>query len=98
MLVSAADKRSESPIPRTTPLTRSGSLPQKPSLLKTSSVRVQMHTSEHKKLASVRSQADRNDDKEGEQTPKKGKKFLKSLLSRRKSRKEEPLPCYFDDY
>ncbi|XP_052140406.1 putative protein ABIL2 isoform X7 [Oryza glaberrima] len=90
------DKRSESPIPRTTPLTRSGSLPQKPSLLKTSSVRVQ--TSEHKKLASVRSQADRNDEKEGEQTPKKGKKFLKSLLSRRKSRKEEPLPCYFDDY
>jgi hypothetical protein len=59
---------------------------------------MKMQTSEHKKLASVRSQADRNDDKEGEQTPKKGKKFLKSLLSRRKSRKEEPLPCYFDDY
>uniref|UniRef100_A0A0D9V1Y3 Uncharacterized protein n=1 Tax=Leersia perrieri TaxID=77586 RepID=A0A0D9V1Y3_9ORYZ len=93
-----ADKRSESPIPTMTPLTRSGSLPRKPSLLKTSSVRVQA-TSEHKKLASVRSQADRIDDsKEGEQTPKKGKKFLKTLLSRRKSRKEEPLPCYFDDY
>ncbi|XP_015693026.1 putative protein ABIL2 isoform X2 [Oryza brachyantha] len=95
-----ADKRSESPLPATSPLKRSGSLPKRPSLLKTSSVRVQMQTtSEHKKLASVRSHADRCDDsKEGEHTPKKGKKFLKSLLSRRKSRKEEPLPCYFDDY
>lgn len=95
------DKRSNSPISSTTPLTRSGSLSKKPSLLKTSSVRVQMHTtSDPKRLAPLRSYADRyNDDsKEGEQTPKKSKKFLKSLLSRRKSRKEEPLPCYFEDY
>ncbi|XP_010231912.1 putative protein ABIL2 isoform X2 [Brachypodium distachyon] len=95
------DKRSDSPISSTTPLTRSGSLSKKPSLLKTSSVRVQTHTtSGPKRLAPLRSNADRyNDDsKEGEQTPKKSKKFLKSLLSRRKSRKEEPLPCYFDDY
>lgn len=94
------DKRSDSPISSTTPLTRNGSLSKRPSLLKTSSVRVQMHTtSEPKKLSSLRSHADRSDDtKEGEQTPKKSKKFLKSLLSRRKSRKEEPLPCYFDDY
>ncbi|KAL5220462.1 hypothetical protein ABZP36_025175 [Zizania latifolia] len=77
--VFTADKRSD--WPKTS---------RKPSLLKTSSVRVQA-TSEPKKLASLRSHADRNEDgKEGEQTPKKGKKFLKSLLSRRKSRKEEP--------
>ncbi|KAM3191691.1 hypothetical protein ACQJBY_069136 [Aegilops geniculata] len=37
------DKRSDSPIPSTTPLTRSGSLSKKPSLLKTSSVRVQVN-------------------------------------------------------
>ncbi|KAL6597823.1 hypothetical protein ACP70R_046628 [Stipagrostis hirtigluma subsp. patula] len=92
------DKRSDSPIPSTPPLTRSGSLSKKASLLKTSSVRVQT-TSEPKKLAPLRSQAERNDDtKEGEHTPKKSKKFLKSLLSRRKSRKDEPLPSYFDDY
>uniref|UniRef100_A0A0A9CJR3 Uncharacterized protein n=1 Tax=Arundo donax TaxID=35708 RepID=A0A0A9CJR3_ARUDO len=92
------DKRSESPIPSTTPLTRSGSLSKKASLLKTSSVRVQT-TSQPKKLAPLRSQADRsNDTKEGEQAPKKSRKFLKSLLSRRKSRKDEPLPSYFDDY
>lgn len=93
------DKRSDSPIFSTTPLTRSGSLSKKPSLLKTSSVRVQT-TSDPKRLVPLRSYADRyNDDpKESEQTPKKSKKFLKSLLSRRKSRKEEPLPCYFDDY
>ncbi|XP_062208457.1 putative protein ABIL2 isoform X2 [Phragmites australis] len=93
------DKRSDSPIP-STPLTRSGSLSKKPSLLKTTSVRVQMQTtSQPKKLAPLKSQADRsNDTKEGEQTPKKSRKFLKSLLSRRKSRKDEPLPSYFDDY
>jgi len=124
-----ADKRSESPIPLTTPLTRSASLSKKASLLKTSSVRVQVNhmglwwnlpkndtliltprhfnllllkmqaTSQPKKLAPLRSQADRsNDSKDGEHTPKKSKKFLKSILSRRKSRKDEPLPSYFDDY
>lgn len=52
-----------------------------------------------KKLAPLRTQVDRSDDsKDGERTPKKSKKFLKSILSRRKSRKEEPLPSYFDDY
>ncbi|XP_044961591.1 putative protein ABIL2 isoform X3 [Hordeum vulgare subsp. vulgare] len=93
------DKRSDSPIFSTTPLTRSGSLSKKPSLLKTSSVRVQT-TSDPKRLAPLRSYADRysDDPKESDQTPKKSKKFLKSLLSRRKSKKEEPLPCYFDDY
>ncbi|KAF6982211.1 hypothetical protein CFC21_000631 [Triticum aestivum] len=88
------DKRSDSPIYLTTPLTRSGSLSKKSSLLKTSSVRVQMQTtSDPKRLAPLRSYTDRyNDDSmESEQTLKKGKKFLKSLLSRRKSGKEEPL-------
>ncbi|XP_044951971.1 putative protein ABIL2 isoform X3 [Hordeum vulgare subsp. vulgare] len=86
------DKRSDSPIYSTTPLTRSGSLSKKSSLLKTSSVRVQT-TSDPKRLVPLRSYADRyNDDsKESEQTLKKSKKFLKSLLSRRKSGKEEPL-------
>ncbi|CAL4975891.1 unnamed protein product [Urochloa decumbens] len=92
------DRRSDSPIPSATPLTRSGSLSNKASLLKTSSVRVQT-TSQPKKLAPLRSQADRsNDTKDGEHTPKKSMKFLKSILSRRKSRKDEPLPNYFDDY
>ena len=45
------------------------------------------------------SQAGRSKDTtDGEHTPKKGRKFLKSILSRRKSRKDEPLPSYFDDY
>ncbi|GJN18669.1 hypothetical protein PR202_gb05852 [Eleusine coracana subsp. coracana] len=93
------DKRSDSPIPSATRLTRSGSInSKKPSLLKTSSVRVQT-TAQPKKLAPLRSQADRsNDTKDGEHTPKKSRKFLKALLSRRKSRKDDPLPSYFDDY
>lgn len=92
------DKRSESPVPSTAPLTRSASLSKKASLLKTSSVRAQA-VSQPKKLAPMRTQVDRSDDsKDGERTPKKSKKFLKSILSRRKSRKDEPLPSYFDDY
>ncbi|CAO2165181.1 unnamed protein product [Urochloa humidicola] len=92
------DRRSDSPVPSATPLTRSGSFSKKASLLKTSSVRVQT-TSQPKKLALLRSQADRSSDtKDGEHTPKKGRKFLKSILSRRKSRKDEPQPSYFDDY
>ena len=56
-------------------------------------------TSQPKKLAPLRSQAGRSKDTmDGEHTPKKGRKFLKSILSRRKSRKDEPLPSYFDDY
>ena len=39
-----ADRRSDSPIPSATPLTRSGSVSKKASLLKTSSVRVQVTT------------------------------------------------------
>ncbi|XP_020405363.1 protein ABIL1 isoform X2 [Zea mays] len=95
------DKRSESPVPSTAPapLTRSASLSKKASLLKTSSVRAQAAVSQPKKLAPMRTQVDRSDDsKDGERTPKKSKKFLKSILSRRKSRKDEPLPSYFDDY
>nr|ACG39415.1 protein ABIL1 [Zea mays] len=95
------DKRSDSPVPSTAPapLTRSASLSKKASLLKTSSVRAQAAVSQPKKLAPMRTQVDRSDDsKDGERTPKKSKKFLKSILSRRKSRKDEPLPSYFDDY
>lgn len=98
VIPTSREKRSDSPIPLTTPLTRSVSLSKKASLLKTSSVRVQS-TSQPKKLAPLMSQADRsNDTKDGEHTPKKGRKFLKSILSRRKSRKDEPLPSCFDDY
>ncbi|XP_037450032.1 putative protein ABIL2 isoform X3 [Triticum dicoccoides] len=87
------DKRSDSPIYSTTPLTRSGSLSKKSSLLKTSSVRVQT-ASDPKRLVPLRSYADRyNDDsKESEQTLKKSKKFLKSLLSRRRRCKVSPGP------
>jgi len=44
MCLRKADRRSDSPIPSATPLTRSGSVSKKASLLKTSSVRVQVIT------------------------------------------------------
>ncbi|XP_020105414.1 putative protein ABIL2 isoform X3 [Ananas comosus] len=92
-----ADKRADSPIPTSNPVTHSGSIVRKPSLLKSSSVGVQ-YPSETQKLASMRLHAERTDDKDGKQNPNKGRKFLKSLLSRRKSRKDEMLYSYLDEY
>nr|CAD1824305.1 unnamed protein product [Ananas comosus var. bracteatus] len=92
-----ADKRADSPIPTSNQVTHSGSIVRKPSLLKSSSVGVQ-YPSETQKLASMRLHAERTDDKDSEQNPNKGRKFLKSLLSRRKSRKDEMLYSYLDEY
>ncbi|XP_020105416.1 putative protein ABIL2 isoform X5 [Ananas comosus] len=95
--VAGGDKRADSPIPTSNPVTHSGSIVRKPSLLKSSSVGVQ-YPSETQKLASMRLHAERTDDKDGKQNPNKGRKFLKSLLSRRKSRKDEMLYSYLDEY
>ncbi|KAJ3671202.1 hypothetical protein LUZ60_008628 [Juncus effusus] len=90
------DRRSESPIPNQDPFARSGSLARKPSLLKSTSVRSQ-YPSDPQKLGALLLHAER-EEKEAEHTPKKSKKFLKSLLSRRKSKKEENISGYLDEY
>ncbi|XP_072980567.1 putative protein ABIL2 isoform X1 [Typha angustifolia] len=91
----AGDRRAVSPIPFSGPLPRSGSLSKKPSLLKSSSVRHQKHL---EPSASMQLHAERNEDKEIDQNTGKGRNFLKSLLSRRKSRKEEAFYNYLDEY
>ncbi|CAK9151599.1 unnamed protein product [Ilex paraguariensis] len=106
------DKRTVSP--RRFPLLRSGSLSSRPSTPKSSrpttpnssrpttpsfSVgRQQYHPLEPRKSASMRLHADRGTPKEIEQYPSKSKRLLKALLSRRKSKKDETLYTYLDEY
>ncbi|CAL9065357.1 unnamed protein product [Musa banksii] len=93
-----AEKRATSPIRMPNPLARSGSLAVRPTALRSTSSIGRQHSSATQKSASMRLHAERNDDKDGEQNPSKGKKFLKSLLSRRKSKKNEMVYSYLDEY
>ncbi|KAJ4768250.1 ABL interactor-like protein 3 [Rhynchospora pubera] len=94
---SIKDARSVSPLPNQETFNRSMSVARKPSLLKSSSVRSQQYPSDPQKLASLLLHSER-DDRQSEHTPKKNKKFLKALLSRRKSRKDEIPNSYLDEY
>lgn len=93
----ATDKRASSPLPTSNPLARSGSMSSRPTLLNSSSTR-QRYTSEMQKSSSMCLHAERIDHKESELTPSKSKSFLKSLLTRRRSRKDEMLYNYLDEY
>nr|XP_009420773.1 PREDICTED: putative protein ABIL2 isoform X1 [Musa acuminata subsp. malaccensis] len=93
-----AEKRATSPIRMPNPLARSGSLAVRPTALRSTSSIGRQYSSATQKSASMRLHAERNDDKDGEQNPSKGKKFLKSLLSRRKSKKDEMVYSYLDEY
>ncbi|CAL9193449.1 unnamed protein product [Musa hybrid cultivar] len=92
------EKRATSPIRMPNPLARSGSLAVRPTALRSTSSIGRQYSSATQKSASMRLHAERNDDKDGEQNPSKGKKFLKSLLSRRKSKKDEMVYSYLDEY
>lgn len=93
----STDRRAVSLLTTMNPLARSGSFSSRPSLLSSSSIG-RRHPSELKKSATMRLHAERNDHQEIEQNPGKSKSFLKSLLSRRKSRKDEMLYSYLDEY
>lgn len=54
--------------------------------------------SETQKSSSMRLHAERIDHKDSEQTASKSKSFLKSFLTRRRSRKDEMLYSYLDEY
>ncbi|KAL1822294.1 hypothetical protein ACET3Z_009072 [Daucus carota] len=58
----------------------------------------QGYPSEPRKSASMRLPSDRGSPKENNQIPTKGKRLLKALLSRRKSKKDETLYTYLDEY
>ncbi|XP_004502669.1 protein ABIL2-like [Cicer arietinum] len=56
------------------------------------------YPSEPRKSASMRLSAERDNGKDAEQFPSKSKRLLKALLSRRKSKKDDTLYTYLDEY
>ncbi|KAJ0570088.1 putative ABI family protein [Helianthus annuus] len=99
------DKRSVSPL--RFPLLRTESLssrsttptsrPKTPNPSRPSSVGRQ-RVSGYQKSASMHVYSDRDAYKETDQTPSKSKRLLKALLSRRKSKKDDTLYTYLDEY
>ncbi|KAL0299691.1 UNVERIFIED_CONTAM: protein ABIL3 [Sesamum radiatum] len=100
--------------PHRFPLLRSGSLSSKPTTPKNSnpstpnrsrpttpnpSLGRQPYISEPRKSASMRIRVEKESPKDsGEQYPSKSKRLLKALLSRRKSKKDDMLYTYLDEY
>ncbi|GMN44379.1 hypothetical protein TIFTF001_013583 [Ficus carica] len=104
------DKRSVSP--HRFPLLRSGSLVSRPMTPNSRSTTPnssrpttpnpsnarRRYPSEPRKSASMRLPADRENGREVEHYPSKSKRLLKALLSRRKSKKDDMLYTYLDEY
>ncbi|KAF4399070.1 hypothetical protein G4B88_023664 [Cannabis sativa] len=106
------DKRTVSP--HRFPLLRSGSLSTSRSVTPNSSRPItpnssrpttpnssnarRRYPSEPRKSASMRLHADKENGKDVELNPSKSKRLLKALLSRRKSKKDETLYTYLDEY
>ncbi|GLT63666.1 hypothetical protein SLA2020_362120 [Shorea laevis] len=96
------EKRTVSP--HRFPLLRSGSVSRpttpnksRPTTPNSTAAR-QRYPSEPRKSASMRIQPEKESPKEIEQYPSKSKRLLKALLSRRKSKKDEMLYTYLDEY
>ncbi|PRQ60458.1 putative ABI family protein [Rosa chinensis] len=105
------DKRTVSP--HRFPLLRSGSLASRPTTPSKSQSTTpnssrpttpnlsnarRRYPSEPRKSASMRLPAERDNGREAEQYPSKSKRLLKALLSRRKSKKDDMLYTYLDEY
>ncbi|KAM1817957.1 hypothetical protein ACFX15_002088 [Malus domestica] len=105
------DKRTVSP--HRFPLLRSGSLASRPTTPNKSRSTTpnssrpttpnlsnprRRYPSEPRKSASMRLPAERDNGREVEQSPSKSKRLLKALLSRRKSKKDDMLYTYLDEY
>ncbi|KAK9093957.1 hypothetical protein Scep_025426 [Stephania cephalantha] len=108
-----SEKRSVSPLRSRFPLLRSGSFSSRPTTphssrpttpipsrpaTPNSSNSNRRYPSEPRKSASVRVQGERDNSKDFEQPPSKGKRLLRALLSRRKSRKDDALYTFLDEY
>lgn len=96
------EKRTVSP--HRFPFLRSGSVTRPPTPNKSrpttpnSSAARRRYPSEPRKSASMRIQPEQQSPKEVEHHPSKSKRLLKALLSRRKSKKDEMLYTYLDEY
>nr|KYP48038.1 Protein ABIL2 [Cajanus cajan] len=111
MPIKDLERRSVSPY--RFPLLRTGSRSSRPTTPKTSrpttpnpsrpttpnpSNARQRYPSEPRKSSSMRLYAERDNGKDVEQYPSKSKRLLKALLSRRKSKKDDTLYTYLDEY
>ncbi|CAA6671518.1 unnamed protein product [Spirodela intermedia] len=94
-----SENRSGSPIPASNPnlLARSGSLSRRQSAPNPSGTGL-WFSMDPRKSASVRQHDDRDDQKDSEQNSSKTKRLFKALLSRRKSRRDDMLYAYLDEY
>ncbi|XP_074281628.1 protein ABIL2-like isoform X2 [Silene latifolia] len=97
------DKRSLSP--RRFPLLRSGSLASRPTTPKSSrpttpntALERQRYLPDSWKSVSMRVHHEKEKPKDIERQPSKSKRLLKALLSRRKSKKDDMLLTYLDEY
>ncbi|MQL89890.1 hypothetical protein Taro_022489 [Colocasia esculenta] len=92
-------KRAPSPVPTSilNPLLRSGSLSIR-SNVPISSNNARRLPTKAQKSASMRLHAERDEQEDVEHNPSKSKRLLKALLSRRKSKKDEMLHTYIDEY
>ncbi|KDP45550.1 hypothetical protein JCGZ_18175 [Jatropha curcas] len=98
------EKRTVSP--HRFPLLRSGSVSSRPTTPNSSrpttpssaAAARRRYPSEPRKSASMRIQPEKENSKDIEQYPSKSKRLLKALLSRRKSKKDEMLYTYLDEY
>ncbi|KAJ9680030.1 hypothetical protein PVL29_021794 [Vitis rotundifolia] len=96
------EKRAVSP--HRFPLLRSGSVSSRPTTPNSSrpttpnTAAARRYPSEPRKSASMRLHPERENSKDMEQYPSKSKRLLKALLSRRKSKKDEMLYTYLDEY
>ncbi|XP_022773850.1 protein ABIL2-like isoform X2 [Durio zibethinus] len=92
------------PSPHRFPLLRSGSISRpttpnksRPTTPNSAGAR-RRYPSEPRKSASMHLQSEKDNPKDIEQYPSKSKRLLKALLSRRKSKKDEMLYTYLDEY
>ncbi|XP_058100504.1 protein ABIL2-like isoform X2 [Magnolia sinica] len=92
------DKRAASPVPGLRPLSRSGSLSTSRPTTPNSSNAGRRYPSAPRKSASMRVRPENDGQKETEQVPSKSKRLLKALLSRRKSKNDQMLYSYLDEY
>ncbi|XP_010541486.1 PREDICTED: protein ABIL3-like [Tarenaya hassleriana] len=91
--------------PHRFPLLRSGSVAIRPSSIsrpttpsKSKPVSPKRYPSEPRRSASVRMGFEKEHHKETEHQPSKSKRLLKALLSRRKTKKDDSLYTYLDEY
>ncbi|XP_020097749.1 probable protein ABIL3 [Ananas comosus] len=92
------DKRAMSPLPTTSnPITYTASLSCMPTVLNPSGI-TRWYSMDTQNSAAMRLRGERNNQKEMDRSSNKSRSFLKLLLTRRRSRENESLYSYLNEY